>query len=338
MRIQHIPRVKLADLPTQLEEAPRLAREAGIRRLLIKRDDNTGLALGGNKARKLEFLMAEAVQKHCDVVLTAGGVQSNHARMTAAAACKLGMESILFLGGPEIENFQGNLLLNVLFGAEMRFMRGAGVKAMEKEMRRAADELVRQGRRPYVIPVGGSSPLGAIGYALAMKELSEQLAEEDRNCRILAAVGSGGTLAGAMLGARLFLPEAQVTGISVRRRMHEVFPKVAEVATAAAELLGEDIIFRPEEVEVSADYIGRTYGVPSEAGNRAVLLAARTEGLVLDPVYTGKAMSGLLGMAIKGDLDPDRTVIFLHTGGSASLFAFESLFSKHAKCREIEWR
>lgn len=338
MLLEDIARVQLANLPTPLEEAPRLAREAGIRRLLIKRDDNTGLALGGNKARKLEFLMAEAVNNHADVVLTAGGVQSNHARMTAAAACKLGMESILFLGGPEIESFQGNLLLNVIFGAEMRFMRNAGIQAMEKEMRRVADELVRRGRNPYVIPVGGSSPLGAVGYVLAIKELSEQLAEEDRNCRILVAVGSGGTLAGAMLGARLFLPEARVTGISVRRRMHEVFPKVAEVATAAAEMLGEDIIFRPEDVEVSADYIGRTYGVPSEAGNRAVLLAARTEGLVLDPVYTGKAMSGLLGMAKKGELDPDRTVIFLHTGGSASLFAFESLFSKHANCREIEWR
>lgn len=334
MTLDNIPRIRLGNLPTPLDEAPRLAKELGLKKLLIKRDDLTGLGLGGNKVRKLEFLLADALKQGCDIILTDGGPQSNHARLTAAAAGKLGLESILFLGGPKFESFDGNLLLDIVFNAEIRYMPDATVGQMEAAMAKAADELRAAGRKPYVIPIGGSTPTGTLGYVEAMREMSEQLGE-DKNPQIFLAVGSAGTLAGAVLGTKMFLPEARIFGIAVGRAGKPFQMIAKEDAEGAAEIMGVNQEIDPIKIEVYDDYIGPRYGVPSEAAIEAILMSARADGIVLDPVYTGKAMSGLIDFSRKGQIDRDRTTIFLHTGGSPGLFAFEEYFRPYAKYSEI---
>lgn len=336
MRLDDIPRVKLTQLPTPLEEAPRLAAELGLRRLLVKRDDCTTLALGGNKARKLEYLMADALAQNADVVLTDGGPQSNHARMTAGAARKVGIERcILFLGGPGFDRFYGNLLLDVILGAEIRFMEDATLNDMEEAMQREADKLRAEGHRPYVIPIGGSTPLGMLGYVAAMRELAEQLPEEDKAPQVFVAVGSAGTVSGCTLGIRLFLPGAQLTGISVARKSKPLREMSAELVNGAATIIGAQAAVGPDDITINDNYYGERYGIPTEAGNQAILAAARTEGLILDPVYTGKAMSGLIDMARRGLIDRDRTVVFIHTGGSPALMAFEEQFRAGARFESI---
>lgn len=332
MRLDDIPRFRLTHLPTPLEAAPRLAEKLGLRKLLIKRDDCTTLAMGGNKARKLEFLIAEAMENGADVVLTDGGPQSNHARMTAAACRRAGIDRcILFLGGPRFDRFYGNLLLDVVLGAEIRFMEDATVKDMENAMAEEAENLRMEGSIPYVIPIGGSTPLGEVGYVMAMRELAEQLSEDDKAPIIFTAVGSAGTLAGCTLGARIFLPDAQVIGISVASGTRTIKQLASAHATATANLIGADYAFGPDDITAYDDYRGEMYGVPSDAGNNAILKAAQTEALILDPVYTGKAMSGLIDLAQTGCIDSDRTVIFIHTGGAPGLLAFEDQFRTQAK-------
>lgn len=338
MRLDDIPRVELTTLPTPLEEAPRLAAKLGLRKLLIKRDDCTTLAGGGNKARKLEFLMADALAKKTDVILTDGGPQSNHARMTAGAARKVGIDDcILYLGGPRFDRFYGNLLLDVVLGAQIRFMEDASVRDMEEAMASEADELARQGRKPYIIPIGGSTPLGCLGYVRGMRELGEQLSEEDKAPLIFVAVGSAGTLAGCTLGVRLFLPQAELIGISVARKSKPLRVIAADHATAAAKMIGAGETFGPNDLIVNDEYYGKFYGVPTEAGNKAVLTAARTEALILDPVYTGKAMSGLIDLAKTGGIDRDRTVVFIHTGGAPALNAFEDQYRTLAKFDTVQF-
>jgi len=332
MKLDSMPRISLSALPTPLDEAPRLARALGLRKLYIKRDDCTTLGMGGNKVRKLEFLMADALAKGANVVMTDGGPQSNHARLTAAAARKVGIERcILFLGGPSFERFDGNLLLDVVLGAEIRFMPDATVQDMEDAMAAEAEKLRGESQTPYVIPIGGSSPVGALGYVSAIRELATQLSDEDKAPLIFFAVGSAGTLAGAALGCRLFLPEAEVVGVSVTGKAHSWLERAARVASGAAELLGVDEKFDQSDIRIEDSYFGLRYGVPSEAGNAAVIEVAQTEAIILDPVYTGKAMSGLIDMARRKLIDTDRTVIFLHTGGAPSLFAFEETFRGMAK-------
>ncbi len=332
MRLDTLPRVTLAHLPTPLEEAPRLAAHLGLERLLVKRDDQTGLALGGNKARKLEYLMAEAIQTGSDIVLTDGGPQSNHARMTAAAARKLGLDVALVLGGPDFQEFQGNLLLDILMGAPITFLKDQDVPEMEAELVRLAGELREQGRKPYIVPIGGSTPVGAAGYVRGMRELAEQLGDEP--VQIVLPVGSCGTLAGCVLGARLFLPQSKVIGISVSRKSAPLRARAAEIANGCAELLGVDERFSPGDIIAHDEYYGPAYGVPTPEGREAIITAARLEGLLLDPVYTGKAMAGLMDLARKGVLDRRQPVVFLHTGGVAALFAFEPLFRDLAVCEK----
>jgi D-cysteine desulfhydrase len=334
MSIDNISRLKLGYFPTPLDEAPRLAAEIGLKRLFIKRDDQTGMALGGNKVRKLEYLMAEAIRQGCDVVMTVGGPQSNHARLTAAAARLLGLDAVLFLGGPRFNRFAGNLLLDILVGAQIKFIPDGTVAQLQSAMEEAAEELRKQGRHPFVIPFGGSTPHGALGYASAMHELSEQLGDE-KNPQIVLAVGSGGTLSGVTLGAKMFLPGARVIGIAVARSYKPFEERCCEVANGAAELIGEDPSFCPECIEVYNDYLGDRYGVPTEASNEAIFLAARTEVMVLDPVYTGKAMAGMIDLTKKGIIDSNRTTVFLHTGGSPALFANEDCFRKFADYTEL---
>lgn len=336
MILDNISRIDLAALPTPLEEVPHLARELGFSRLLIKRDDLTGLALGGNKARKLEYLMADAMNLKADIVLTLGGPQSNHARMTAAAAKKCGMDSILFLGGPpEVGEMNGNLLLNTLFDADMRYSLEANVPQLQAMMDKEAELLRGQGRIPYSIPVGGSTPVGALGYVAAVRELAGQLRESDRDCLMFAAVGSAGTVAGLQLGVKLFLPEAQVIGISVSRKKKPLQKDAARVASGSAAMIDAGMTFAAEDFTIIDDYMGERYGIPSPAGNDAILMAAHTEALVMDPVYTGKALSGLIGMARSGQLDKSRTVVFIHTGGAPALFAAPEQFAGLAKFKVV---
>lgn len=332
MRLDDFQRIHYADLPTSLDEAPDLAKEIGVQQLFIKRDDNTGLALGGNKARKLEFMMAEARAAGADVVLTCGGPQSNHVRMTAAAACKAGMECILFMPQASMpQEFNGNLLLDAILGAEMRFLPNLPFDRLAQAMDEEKTRLIHAGRHPYVIPMGGSTPLGALGYVNAVRELSEQLKAFDvRDVDMFVAVGTGGTLAGIALGSCLFLPEARSMGVSVVLSAETMLPTVMRDARASAKLIEID----PEpdfgNVTIYDQYIGKGYGIPTAGCKEAILLTARTEGIILDPVYTGKAMAGLIDQARKGQIGRERPVLFWHTGGAPGLFDHESLFHDEA--------
>lgn len=331
MTLDSLPRVHLAHLPTPLEHAHRLGAALGVPRLWVKRDDATGLAMGGNKARKLEYLMAEALQHGADVVLTTGGAQSNHARMTAAAACRLGMRSLLLLADEAPANTQGNLLLDRLFGAEVRFLGDLPYPEVEARMAAAAEEMQAQGLTPYIIPVGGSTPLGCMGYVRAVRELAEQCRSQGirPDAQVIAA-GSTGTLAGVLLGCRLFLPESRVYGISVSPRADAGRRKCARIVREAAELLGAGWSPEPAEILIMDDWLGPAYGVPTPEGMAALRRAARTEGYLLDPVYTGKALAGLEGLARRGELAAGETVVFWHTGGAPALFAFEELLTAPA--------
>lgn len=326
LSLDTIPRIPLAHLPTPLEAAPRLGAAIGLPGLWMKRDDCTGLAMGGNKARKLEYLMADAQARGADVVLTTGGVQSNHARMTAAAACRLGMQALLFLADPEPDAARGNLLLDRLLGAEVRFAPGISYPEMETRMEAAAAELRAAGRRPYIIPVGGSTPLGCLGYVRAVAELAEQASRSGLRVDAMGvAAGSTGTLSGILLGGRLFMPETRVYGISVSPPVDRGRRKCAGIIAEAARVLGVDWAPAPDEVPIYDDWLGPGYGVPTPEGQDAIRLAARTEGCLLDPVYTGKALAGIRGLAERGELRAGETVVFWHTGGAPALFAFDEL-------------
>jgi D-cysteine desulfhydrase family pyridoxal phosphate-dependent enzyme len=322
-----IPRVPLAQTPTALEATPRLGAAIGLPRLWVKRDDTTGLALGGNKARKLEYLLAEAQAQGADLLFTTGGKQSNHARMTAAAARRLGMEAVLFLCDPEPPAWQGNLLLDSLLGAEVRFAPGLSLAEMYALMEAEAERRRAEGRRPYLIPVGGSTPLGCLGYVRAVAELAAQAeAQGVRPDALVVAVGSTGTLSGILLGARLFLPGARVYGISVSPTRAAGQQKCARIVSEAASLLGENWTPAPDAIPIWDDWLGPGYGVATAEGMLALRRAAETEGLLLDPVYTGKALAGATGLARSGVLGPEATVVFWHTGGAPALFAYPELF------------
>jgi D-cysteine desulfhydrase family pyridoxal phosphate-dependent enzyme len=332
-RLDAIERVRLASLPTPIVETPRLAEHAGLSRLLIKRDDMTGLACGGNKARKLEYDLAGVVRQGCDLLVTIGGTQSNHAVMTAAAARRLGLEVKLVLGGPDFERFDGNLLLDVLYGAEIRYLVDDDANdSLAAAMDDWVQELRAAGHRPLAVPLGGSTGAGALGYVRAARELAGQIG--DGQVQIVTAVGSCGTFAGLNLGARLFLPRARVIGISVSRTAREIRQRTVELMREAAQLLGTEVAMSEDDLECDDAYAGE-YGVPTVAGNDAIRTAARLEGLVLDPIYTGKSMSGLLDLARHRILDPTVATVFLHTGGLPIAFAFEETFREQAVCTKI---
>jgi D-cysteine desulfhydrase family pyridoxal phosphate-dependent enzyme len=327
-RLDAIPRLPLAHVPTPLEPAPRLGAACGIPSLWVKRDDATGLALGGNKARKLEYLLADAQEAGADTLLTVGGVQSNHARMTAAAACRLGMACELFLEGERPSEQQGNLLLDGLFGARVRLLGPATLHVMNEAMGARAAELSANGRVPYPIPVGGSNALGALGYVAAAREVAMQASAQNLDIgAIVVAVGSTGTLAGLAVGVRLFLPKTRLIGVSVSSPTVRCQSKCSRIAREVAERLVAPGAGAAHDPEVTDAFIGPGYGIPSPEAMAAIRLAARSEGLILDPIYTGKAFAGLQAMATDGALPRDRAVVFWHTGGSPALFAFPATVS-----------
>jgi D-cysteine desulfhydrase family pyridoxal phosphate-dependent enzyme len=327
-------RVGLATLPTPLQEARRLREALGgesrCPRILIKRDDLTGLALGGNKARKLEFILADALQKGATVVVTSGAVQSNHARMTAAAARVVGLKAVLVLTSKvERPPVAGNFLLDHLLGAEVRLV-AAGSDASiatgddKTIIEEVMDELRRRGECPYLIPIGGSSPVGVLGYVSATQELLGQLlAIGAAPAWFYYASGSRGTQAGLALGTRLLGAPYRLCGIAVSGGEPEKTRRAIRIADEASDILGSRISLAQDELFTDESYIGKCYGVPTPACMEAIRLLAQQEAIFLDPVYTGKAMAGLIDHVRRGIVSPSDTVVFLHTGGVPALFALE---------------
>jgi D-cysteine desulfhydrase family pyridoxal phosphate-dependent enzyme len=306
-------KIPLAHLPTPVEPLDRLSECLGGPRLLVKRDDQTGLALGGNKARKLEFLCAEAQAQGCDTLVTGGGSQSNHARMTAAAANRLGLECHLVMAGEPGGAPTGNLLLSRVLGAHLHFIGERGYYELEAAIEELAGRLAREGRRPYAIPIGGASVTGACAYVEAAAELLAQI--PGRVDWVVVADGSGGTHAGLLAG---LASRARVLGIDVGTRP-DLDDRVPELAQKAALAAG----CPPPEAHAVIDHgrFGPGYAEPTPECLEAIRLTARLEGLLLDPVYTGKAMAGLLGWAREGRFTGGETVVFWHTGGAPALFA-----------------
>ncbi len=330
--LDRLPRVSLATLPTPLHELHRL-RDAlgGARcspRVLVKRDDLTGLAGGGNKARKLEFLVADALQAEATVLVTTGGVQSNHARMTAAAGRMVGLgTSLVLTAGSDAPEIQGNLLLDHLFGAEVHLVRAGDPRLATgpdepEKVAEVVAALLARGERPYVIPLGGSSPVGALGYVTGTIELVAQLeAARERPVRLYVAAGSRGTAAGLVLGAHVADAQYSVHGVAVSGGDPAKSERAADVANQAAELIGSPVRLSAGDFETDQSQIGPGYGRETPACLEAISLVARTEGILLDPVYTAKAMAGLLADIRAGAISPSASVVFLHTGGLPGIFA-----------------
>jgi D-cysteine desulfhydrase family pyridoxal phosphate-dependent enzyme len=322
--ISRKPRCGFASLPTPIEEAPRLSRRLGVR-VLIKRDDMTGLALGGNKVRKLEFLIADALQQKADTVITTGGSQSNHARL-AAAACRLtGLECHLVLDRGVHPEPQGNLLLDEMFGAHVAMLESDDPAAATAEMNRVAGTLRAEGKKPYIIPRGGSVPAGATGYVAFVPELLAQIKERDIHAtHIYLGTGSTGTHSGVIAGLTAMDSSIRLQGISVSRKAEDQVARIVPLANATLEHLGLEQRVHPEQVRVDDRFSGPKYGVPTQETFDAIHTLALDEATVLDPVYTGKAMAGLIRHAREGILGPSDTVIFIHTGGAPALFAYNS--------------
>ncbi|HEX3210283.1 MAG TPA: D-cysteine desulfhydrase [Geminicoccaceae bacterium] len=328
MHLARFPRVRFAHLPTPLEPMPNLSRRLGGPRLFVKRDDCTGLATGGNKTRKLEFLLGDALAEGADTLITHGAVQSNHVRQTAAAAARYGLRCEALLErrvagrGPGYEA-TGNVMLDRLFRARVRFV--AADTDMDAACAEAADAVRARGGRPYVIPGGGSSPVGALGYVNAALELLQQA--NDQGLRIdLVVVGTGstGTQAGLVAGLEGANARIDVLGICVRRPAAMQIEAVLRTANATAAHVGLRGPIDRARVRANGDYVGQGYGVPTAGTLEAIRLAAETEGLLLDPVYTGKAMAGLIDLCRNRVFGTDQNIVFLHTGGGAALFAYEA--------------
>lgn len=311
--------VRLGTFPTPLYKLENLSRELG-KDLYIKRDDLTGVALGGNKVRKLEFLLAQAQEQGADTVLTAGGPQSNHAMLTAACAARLGMRSILVLKKRGVLT-GGNIILDGIFGAEVRFVDTDSYEDVYAEMERLMDELRRQGHVPYFIPVGGSTPVGCLGYVECAREIAQQAqALGVRFDSIVSAAGSGGTYAGLTLGAKLFLPGERCIGVGV---CDDPFAEISEeLIRGTAALLECEGAAGKEDIHIHYQ-IGPGYAQSSPEGREAVYRLARSEGILVDPVYTGKALAGLFALLEQGYFDGDENILFVHTGGAGALFAVE---------------
>jgi len=312
----NISRLYFAHLPTPIEELQRLTEVLGGARLLVKRDDQTGLAFGGNKTRKLEFLLAEALEQGARTLISGGAMQSNHCRQTAAAAAHFGLECILVLTGEMPEKPSANLLLDELFGAKIVVVPDR--KDRDRILQETFDNAVAEGKQPYLVPYGGSSPTGALGYAFAMEEFMKQNANADW---IVFGTSSGGTQAGLVLGQRVFGFKGNILGISIDESKEWLQSHVSKLASDASEKIGERLVFDPADVLANADYCRAGYGVLTDAEREAVRLFAKYEGLLLDPVYTGRAAAGMIDLIRQGFFKKDETVLFWHTGGQPALFA-----------------
>jgi len=325
-----LPRFALAHTPTPLEPLDRLRRHLGCgARLYVKRDDCTGLALGGNKTRKLEFLIGDALAQGATAVISEGGLQSNHVRQTAAAAARAGLACHLVLDhrvpvDTEIYRANGNLLLDRVLGASVHLC--AKSEARAAKMLALADELRRRGERPYLIPTGGSNEVGALGYVAALLELQQQAAAAGLSIdRIVSASSSGGTQSGLLVGKALCGAAAKVSGVDVDGDPEKMVSEVRRIAALCAPKVGVDPA-RLAPPDILRGHCGPGYGVVTPAMQEAVGLLATLEGIVLDPVYTGKGMAGLIALLRSGEIGAGETVVFLHTGGAPALFAYADRF------------
>lgn len=313
----------LAQLPTPIEQLPRLSRELGGPELLIKRDDQTGLALGGNKVRKLEFLVGQALEQGADTLVTAGAAQSNHCRQTAAAAAKVGLSCDLILNGKKPDLPNGNLLLDELFGARMHWIERPQRSAKLCEL---PEQLRAQGRKPYVIPVGGSNGVGATGYVVAMLELMDQLRAANQQVdHIVFGSSSGGTQAGLTLGARISGFDGLLIGVSIDKNEPEHLEyetEVAQIANECGKYVGSSERVMKGQITVRYGYKGEGYGIVGDLEREAIRLMAKSEGIILDPVYAGRAFGALFDQIRKGVFKRGETVLFWHTGGAPALFAY----------------
>ena len=330
LTLAKFPKVRLGHLPTPLEPMDRLSEILGGPRLWVKRDDCTGLSSGGNKTRKLEFLMADAQSKGADTIITQGATQSNHARQTTAAAAKLGMECHILLEdrtGSNDNNYilNGNVLLDRLHGASVS--KRSGGTDMNLEMQDFADALIEKGKKPYIIPGGGSNPIGALGYVNCARELTEQASEIGLKIDALVhATGSAGTQAGLVAGLAAIQSDIHLLGIGVRAPKDKQEQMVFDLAQKTADHLDTGIKIERGKVRAICDYVGAGYGLPTDGMIKAVKLLAQSEGLLFDPVYSGKGLDGLIDQIKKGYFAGMDNVVFLHTGGSAALFGYPETF------------
>ena len=330
LTLAKFPKVRLGHLPTPLEPMDRLSEILGGPRLWVKRDDCTGLSSGGNKTRKLEFLMADAQSKGADTIITQGATQSNHARQTTAAAAKIGMECHILLEdrtGSNDNNYilNGNVLLDRLHGASVS--KRSGGTDMNLEMQDFADALIEKGKKPYIIPGGGSNPIGALGYVNCARELTEQASEIGLKIDALVhATGSAGTQAGLVTGLAAIQSSIHLLGIGVRAPKDKQEQMVFDLAQKTADYLDTGIEIERDKVRAICDYVGAGYGLPTDGMIKAVKLLAQSEGLLFDPVYSGKGLDGLIDQIKKGYFAGMDNVVFLHTGGSAALFGYPETF------------
>jgi len=339
MKLSTLLRIRLANLPTPLQELPNLSEELGPR-ILVKRDDLTGLAFGGNKARKLEYLMGDAVDKGADYIITGAGFHSNWCTQTAAAARRLGMKVSLVKKGPrdgyDPEDYDGNHLLHMLLGADIRVVRPENFDKTIAEIEEVAKS---DGYRTYTMGIGGSNPIGASGYVNCMLELVAQSVEKGIDIDyVVHALGSGGTQAGLVVGAKAFNSGIRVVGISTGSSSNEEqTDKVARISNETFEFLEIDANCTGEDIIVFDQYAGEDYGFMTEGKAEAVQMLAQKEGLFLDPVYTGSAMWGLISLCREGFFKREDTIVFLHTGGPVALFPYRETLKAHIRREPLPW-
>jgi D-cysteine desulfhydrase family pyridoxal phosphate-dependent enzyme len=316
-----LPRANLAFLPTPVHPMKNLANSLGFDELWIKRDDLTGLTFGGNKSRKLEYIIGEALEKGADTVVTVGGVQSNHCRQTAAFAAAAGLRCILLLAGEEPKVTEANLLLDKLFGAELKFFPEETPFQLNESLDSVVETLEDQGFEPYPIPIGAANALGSLSYALAVDELAKQMKEKNVDIkRIILAEGTGGTQAGILAGIQKYGLDCEVIGIGVMESAEESTKRIISLLQQMTEEYGEFLGKMEPEIAVIDRFQGEGYGILDSATKTAIEMFAKMEGIILDPVYTGKAGLALIQMSLAGDLDTSKPTLFWHTGGVPTLF------------------
>lgn len=320
-----LPKEPLAFLPTPLHEMKNLGESLGLNSLWIKRDDQTGAAFGGNKTRKLEYVVGDAKTIKADTLVTVGGVQSNHCRQTASVAATMGLRCILLLGGEEPETYTGNVLLNRFMGAEMKFFPDESYITLNTRMDEIMNTLTEFGLTPYAIPAGAAMPVGVIPYAKAMEELKDQF--EQHNTfpeKMIVAVGTGGTQAGMIIGAHMLDLDVDIIGVTVSQSAEEMETKVKNLIDRTVETYPEIDSFKPK-IHIDDNFLGKGYGVLEDGVVSSLEMFAKMEGIILDPVYTGKAGLALIRMALAGDIKADTPTLFYHTGGQPALFTYSEL-------------
>ena len=325
--LNSIPRVSFCFLPTPITPLKRLTEYLGGGNIFIKRDDLTGIAYGGNKNRKLEFLLADAREKRADVIVTEGALQSNHCVQTAACSAKLGLDCELVLSGEDSEVITGNLLLDQIL--DVKIYRVKDSSERKNLMEEIEEELRAKGKKPYIIPTGGSTKVGALGYLNSILEIAKQSKELEINFDFFVhSTGSGGTQSGVLIGKEIYYPELQVLGINVGEPKERLKRKIKEIIKNFNEEWELDIWVKDDVIKVLDGYYGEGYAIPNQELIDTVKLIAKLEGVFLDPVYTGKAMVGLIDLIRTEVIPKDQTVLFLHSGGGPSLFSYNDVFKK----------